>query len=71
MQEDTTFEIQNLQCNDKDDFPGQADINEEPALAAIDNVCYELKHDKSYMSPGNEPLVKEENDWNTNKHQFT
>ncbi|KAF4501504.1 hypothetical protein FAGAP_2297 [Fusarium agapanthi] len=56
---DVKFEIRKLQCNNKDDFRGHADISSIAAYNVIFDACTHSDEENLYMTPGSEPYVKE------------
>ncbi|KAJ4263323.1 hypothetical protein NW762_006141 [Fusarium torreyae] len=70
-QDDAALEIQNLQCNSEDDFPGHADINLDSVLWAVNKACTSVKDDNMHMSPVYKPYAIEQEDLDTHQHRFT
>ncbi|KAF4995252.1 hypothetical protein FDECE_12859 [Fusarium decemcellulare] len=68
---EASFEIQNLQCNNEDDFEGHADISSNGVWDAVEQACADIKSDDMHMSPVYRPLVEEYEDIDSHKHRVT
>lgn len=66
---DVKFEIQNLQCNNEDDFRGHVDISGGAAYDVIFDACTHSDEENLYMTPESEPYVKEFKDTDSHKHR--
>ncbi|CZR36151.1 uncharacterized protein FPRO_03589 [Fusarium proliferatum ET1] len=68
---DVKFEIQNLQCNNEDDFRGHVDISSGAAYDVIFDACTHSDKENLYMTSESEPYVKEFKDTDSHKHRVT